>query len=283
MRTPEEMFALFKRIARSDERVRAMTLEGSRANPGIAPDVWQDYDLTFLVKDVGEFTRSDEWLTGFGELLLLQKPEAMALFEPGIPEGWFSYLMLFTDGVKIDLTLVPAADTARYFRQDPLIRVLLDKDGLCQGLSEPSDRPFWVQKPDAAFVRDCTNEFCMSSTYLARGILRKEWLSACWMMEQVTRVELLRMLGYLAGARQGFPLNTGKHDKWLPRYLSEAERALLAETYRLGDIGQARRALVAAMDLFEAALKEVCAALGYDCPSDLEKTRGYIRLLQGLR
>lgn len=57
MRTSEEVFTLLKDIAISDERIRVMTLEGSRANPSVMPDVWQNYDITFLVTDVGEFHR----------------------------------------------------------------------------------------------------------------------------------------------------------------------------------------------------------------------------------
>ena len=36
----------------------------------------------------------------------MQKPEAMALFPPELG-SWFSYLMIFKDGVKLDLTLIP--------------------------------------------------------------------------------------------------------------------------------------------------------------------------------
>ena len=50
MRTVREMFALFERVARSDERIRALTLEGSRVNPSVTPDVWQDYDITFWLR-----------------------------------------------------------------------------------------------------------------------------------------------------------------------------------------------------------------------------------------
>ena len=66
MRTVREMFALFERVARSDERIRALTLEGSRVNPSVTPDVWQDYDITFLVTEVESFLRCDAWLEVFG-------------------------------------------------------------------------------------------------------------------------------------------------------------------------------------------------------------------------
>lgn len=72
-----------------------------------------------------------------------------------------------------------------------------------------------------------------------RGLLRDELLCANWTFEQIVRVELLRMLGYAAGARHGFPLNAGKHDKLLPRLLEPAERELLLGTYRLDSVDAA--------------------------------------------
>lgn len=283
MRSPSEMFALFDEVARSDERIRALTLEGSRANPNAAPDSWQDYDITFLVTDVESFTRSDEWLGRFGDIVLMQKPEAMDLFPPDFPEGWFSYLMLLADGVKIDLTLIPCEDAEAYFAQDPLICVLLDKDGRCPALPEPTDERFWVQRPPSAHVRDCANEFYLSCTYAARGLLRDELLSASWTFEQIMRVELLRMLGYLAGARRGFPLNTGKHDKLLPRYLTAGEREALLGTYRLDSVDAAWRALRAAIDLFEASMTEVCEALGCAITNDRPQIGAYLETLESLR
>ena len=275
MRTAEEMFALFDRISSQDARIRVMTLEGSRVNPNVTPDLWQDYDLTFLVTDVESFTKDDGWLSLFGDLVFMQKPEAMDLFPPDFPAGWFSYLMLFADGVKIDLTLVPVTDVQAYFAQDPLIRVLLDKDGICPSQTAPTDAPFWVQKPSEAFIRDCSNEFFLSSTYAHRALLREESLFAVWTFENRLHPELLRMLGYLAGVRAGFPVNTGKHDRWIFRFLTAEEGATLRKTYRLDSPEGQRLALSSAMELFTQAMQEVCAALGFNCPKDPQIIRDY--------
>jgi len=146
MRNSKEMFTLFENIVINDPRIRVLTLEGSRVNPNVTPDSWQDYDITFLVTDIDSFTCSDEWLSVFGDRIFMQKPEAMELFPADMPEGWFSYLMLFSDGIKIDLTLVPVETKDEYFSQDPLIRVLIDKDGICPALPAPTDEIFWVDR-----------------------------------------------------------------------------------------------------------------------------------------
>ena len=266
MRTEDEMFRLFGRIAAEDDRIRVMTLEASRVNPHIQPDIWQDYDITFLVTEMDSFLESDEWLSVFGDLVFLQKPEAMDLFPPDFPEGWFSYLMLFRDGIKIDLTLVRLDQADEYFSSDPLIRVILDKDGTAPQLPDPTDDPFRTECPCREYVTDCANEFYFCCTYVQRALFREEIQFVRHIFATRLHPELLRMLTYLAGTRSSFPVNTGKYERWLGRYLSEDEREMISLTYDLRDLESAETALGTAMELFRRSLSEVCGALGYEDP-----------------
>lgn len=59
---------------------------------------------------------------------MMQKPEDMELFPP--EEKGFSYLMLFDDYNKIDLTLLPLEELDNYLKGDKLIKVLIDKVGV---------------------------------------------------------------------------------------------------------------------------------------------------------
>ena len=52
----------------------------------------------------------------------MQKPEDMELFPP--EEKGFSYLMLFDDYNKIDLTLLPLEELDNYLKGDKLIKVI---------------------------------------------------------------------------------------------------------------------------------------------------------------
>ena len=99
MRSEKEVYDIVLNFAKTDKRIRMVTLEGSRTNTNIPPDDFQDFDITFFVTDMDSFTSDDKWLDIFGERLILQKPEDMELF-PAVEKG-FSYLMLFTDDVKI--------------------------------------------------------------------------------------------------------------------------------------------------------------------------------------
>ena len=46
--------------------------------------------------------------------------------------------MIFTDGVKLDLTLIPFDELELYIGGDGLLEILMDKDGSL-GLTAPSD------------------------------------------------------------------------------------------------------------------------------------------------
>ena len=45
MRNEEQMYALFMEIARADDRIRAVYMNGSRTNPNVPKDIFQDYDI----------------------------------------------------------------------------------------------------------------------------------------------------------------------------------------------------------------------------------------------
>lgn len=95
MRSEKEVYDIVLNFAKTDKRIRMVTLEGSRTNTNIPPDDFQDFDITFFVTDMDSFTSDDKWLDIFGERLILQKPEDMELF-PAVEKG-FSYLMLRRD------------------------------------------------------------------------------------------------------------------------------------------------------------------------------------------
>ncbi len=106
MRSEKEMYALILQYAESDDRVRAVFLNGSRANPNVRRDKYQDFDIIFLVDNLGPFTANEAWLDYFGTRRMLQMPERMR--HPSHCSR-FNWMMLFEDGNRLDLTLVPLA------------------------------------------------------------------------------------------------------------------------------------------------------------------------------
>src|ERR1044071_5593048 len=106
MRSEQEMLALIINTAQSDDRVRAVIMSGSRADPAARRDPFQDFDITYIVTDIASFLDDPSWINRFGERMILQMPEAM-IDPPPMHDGRYAYLMQFTDGNRIDLTLCP--------------------------------------------------------------------------------------------------------------------------------------------------------------------------------
>lgn len=52
MRSEKEMYDLILGYANADENIRAVILNGSRANPNRKPDPFNDFDIVYLVRDL---------------------------------------------------------------------------------------------------------------------------------------------------------------------------------------------------------------------------------------
>ncbi|MFE4573434.1 aminoglycoside 6-adenylyltransferase [Paenibacillus chitinolyticus] len=281
MRSEQEMFDLIVKVAENDTRIRAVGLNGSRTNPNVSKDIFRDYDIVYLVTDVESFRNDPDWVNVFGERMIMQTPDDMALF-PIEPGNRFAYLMLFTDGNRIDLTLIPLEEKEMYSREDKLTVILLDKDNDLPALPPPTDEDYWVQRPDAQRFADCCNEFWWVSTYVAKGLWRQEILYAIDHVNLV-RAMLLKMMEWKVGMDTGFSLSIGKNGKFLKRYLDEESWNKLLSTYENGDYEQVWNALYVTGELFEPIALQVAAEFGYTYPAEeAEKIKPYLRRVQFL-
>ena len=94
----------------------------------------------------------------------------MELF-PAEEEG-YSYLILFDDYNKMDLTLLETKQIHDYLQGDGLRTILLDKDGRVPEKIVPSDQEYWLKKPGPRSFDDCCNEFWNLTIYVAKGLCR---------------------------------------------------------------------------------------------------------------
>ena len=260
MRSEREMMAMFLDCAREYEQIRAVTLERSRTNPNAPRDVFQDYDISYHVTDMAHFIDDPSWIDRFGERIILQTPEDMALFPSELGKR-FSYLMIFTDGNKADLTLIPLDEAEEYRKEDKLMQVLLDKDGVFPDVPPSSDEDHWVKRPSAEFFADCCNEFWMVSTYVAKGLWRKEILFALEHLNSIMRPMLLKLIEWRVGFETGFSVSIGKCGKYLERYMTEQDWRKLTATYPGGAYEEAWEALFVMAELFRSTAEEVAGRL----------------------
>lgn len=266
MRTQKQMMDMFIHFATHDNRIRLVTLEGSRTNINITPDAFQDFDISYFVTDMDSFKTDNRWLDVFGKVAMMQKPEDMELFPPELG-NWFSYIILFEDGNKLDLTLIPLNEADNYFlNSDGLVEVLLDKDSLIKQKVTASDQQYWIKKPTAREFDDCCNEFWMVSTYVVKGLARKEILFAIDHLNEITRPNLLRMMSWLIGAERGYDFSLGKNYKFIDQYLPTVDWEALLATFKENNYENMRHSLFTCYQLFQKYSQTVAHTLGYDYP-----------------
>ena len=246
MRTEKEIYDLVLNFAFQDERIRIVTLEGSRTNVNIPKDNLQDYDITFFVIDMGEFLKSDDWLS------------------------------VFDDGVKIDLTLLPVSMLEEYLTRDKLVKIMLDKDNMIKTEIVPTDEDYYIKCPTERKFDDCCNEFWNVATYVSKGLLRGEILFAIDHMNEVLRHELLRMISWYVGTEKGFNFSLGKNYKFLDKHISKELWDNLLNTYSMSSYEEMWKSFDLCLCLFKKISKKVADSLGYNYPDYDENVTKYL-------
>jgi len=209
MRTSDEIQKLITDIAISDDRIRAVILNGSRANANVVPDRYQDFDILYIVTEIESFTSDHSWTHIFGDITIRQLPDEMDVGkEPGAPENFgFAYLMLFKDGNRIDLTLFPKNKMESNFHRDSLTVVWLDKDNIFANIDKSSDADYLIKRPSEKEFLETCNEFWWTSTNVAKGLLRNEISFAKAMLETVVRPMYMKIIEWYIGTETNFSVS----------------------------------------------------------------------------
>lgn len=84
MRSEKEMYDLILGYARARADIRAVILNGSRANPNRVPDPFNDFDIVYLVRDLTPYKTAPVY-KDFGELLVYERTDENELFHEAYP------------------------------------------------------------------------------------------------------------------------------------------------------------------------------------------------------
>ena len=142
MRTEEEMISLIKDIAFKEENIRAAYIEGSRTNPNVPKDIFQDYDIVYVVTTTKPFRENKEWINHFGKILYMHYPEDN-VFYPSDAENCYGWQVQFADGNRMDLHVC----TSKYALEHlELYKILVDKDGIMPIPRETTDKRILGQR-----------------------------------------------------------------------------------------------------------------------------------------
>ncbi|MCU5099335.1 aminoglycoside 6-adenylyltransferase [Bacillus cereus] len=281
MRTEKEMLDVIINTAIEDERIRAVIMNGSRVNPNVKRDCFQDYDIMYVVNDIQSFTSNHNWVHRFGEIMIVQMPEEMSLVQPD-EDGKFPYLMQFMDGNRIDLTLVPVELIKKFVGQDSLSKLLLDKDNCLEEFPPANDKDYLVKKPTEKEFLDCCNEFWWCSTNIAKGLWREELSYAKGMLEGPVRDMFIVMLEWYIGMKTDFTVNTGKFGKHFEQYIEEDMWEQFKRTFSNAEYENIWESFFVMGDLFREVANEIANTYEYQYPQDDDKVTNYLKHVKAL-
>lgn len=263
MRTEKEMFDLILGTAREDCRIRMVYMNGSRANKNAPKDLFQDYDIVYVVTETKPFYEDKGWIDRFGERLYMQCPDEMdrLLGQEADWDSCYGWLIQFADGNRLDLHVEPVEHCRA--SEDSLCRVLLDKDQIADGLPEPSDADYRVKKPSAGEFHAACNEFWWCLNNVAKGLWRREIPYVQDMLNCVVRPQLLKVLEWKVGTLTDFAVCCGKSGKYMHRWLTADWWERYLKTYAGYRTEEIWDAVFVMCGLFEEAARDVGTALGY--------------------
>lgn len=263
MRSPREMMAVILGYARRDSRVRAVYMNGSRINPNVKPDIFQDFDIVYIVTEIEPFIRDKAWLKTFGEMLIMQLPDEIdRVLGKETSNNHYAFLMQLSDGNRIDLTIQTPDTLPDSYKSDSLTYPLLDKDGILPVMPPPNDSDYLVKRPSQALFDACVNEFWWVSLYVAKGLWRGELLYAMRHLNQIVRDELIKMLTWHAGYLTDFEVSAGKCSKNIENLLPKELWQRLCATFPSADYNSVWEALEGTTELFADVSETVASELG---------------------
>lgn len=263
MRTKNEMYNLILEVAKNDDRIIAVYMNGSRTNENVPKDMFQDYDIVYVVEETQSFIEDKDWIRVFGEILYMQYPDENPNY-PSDKKNSYGYLMQFADGIRIDLTIQSVKCALQRIEEDKLCKILLDKESILPGIEAATDRQYWVKKPTKEQYLAACNEFWWCTNNIAKGLWRKEIPYVQDMTNYCVRPQLITMLNWKVGILTGWSVSTGKSSKYLYQWLSEEEWQMLLSTYFDGDVEHAWAAVFRMCELFENTARFVGEKLGWE-------------------
>jgi len=261
-RDEKSMMNLIIQIASTDDRIRAVIMNGSRTSPTAEKDIFQDYDIVYLVTDVASFVEDRKWLNKFGDILIMQRPDEMDGKWPKSQDE-YAFLMQFKDWNRIDLTLLQV-DKLDTMPRDSQSILLLDKDNRVVKFGPPSDKDYLPHPPSAKEFHDCCNEFLWVSTYVVKGICRKELTYAKCVSEQTVKEQLIKLLIWYAGLKTNYQFTIGKFGKYLEKYIEEGMWQRFKDTYVDANYENMWESLCKMCELFNELALRLSKHFGYE-------------------
>lgn len=253
MHTEAEMISLIKDIAFKEENIRAAYIEGSRTNPNAPKDIFQDYDIVYIVTTTKPFREDKEWINNFGKILYMHYPEDN-VFYPSDVENCYGWQIQFADGNRMDLHVCTKENALANLE---LYQILVDKDGIVPYPQETTDERYWVKEPREIEFKCTCSDFWWCLNNVAKGLWRNELPYAMDVINFVLRPHLKRLLEWKMGIENNFSVSAGKSCKYFKKYLQEETYRQFLATYSIAEIESIWNSVFEMCDLFQSTAVEL--------------------------
>ena len=251
MRTDQEMLGLILETAET-LKVEAVAMSGSRTDTKAPKDEFQDYDLVYVVDDLDNLTNDLSWLDQFGNRMIEQE---VRLGHRRL------FLMLFEDGNRIDLTLCPKDNIQEWVDSEATYTVLEDKKGLFESYSPNPQRYLISPATEKDFEKSC-NEFWWVSTYVVKGICRKQVIYATDHLYGICQQELLKIMAWQVASDKGI-VDVGKNSKYLFNYLPAEKEKEFSNLLDFSSLDKITQSLFSMMQLFHQEAQSLAQKMGF--------------------
>ncbi len=274
MITEHEMIDMIIKIAEADERIRAAYLYGSRADPTLEKDKYQDYDVVFVVTETSSFISNKDWINDFGKTaFIFEGLWNQTQFNIDIESIDFTrryvWSILLENDDRIDLVMEVKDEALKNYTDKKDTIILLDKDG-CLPEKLPLVKGYVIAKPCEEKYAACCNGFWWFLSYVAKGIARDELPFAMGSYNEFIRLTLDQMIDWYIGTLTDFSVSTGKRGKYYKKYLPEELYDLYAKSYSDSNYINFWNAIFSSCDLFKATASHVGNYFGFAYDHKLE-------------
>jgi aminoglycoside 6-adenylyltransferase len=259
--------------AESKSDIRAAILTSSWARPDATPDEFSDFDVIFVAEDIKPYRGNESWLEGFGRVLVVYRDPVQTSYG----YGRFIDVTQYESGLKIDFTLWPVGLMKHVAGMKQLpdyiddgYKVLLDKDGLTQGMKKPSCRAFVPRPPTEAEYLQFIEEFLSNAPYVAKHIRRGDYFPLKSMLNFMRYEKMCKIIEWQVQIEHGWSLKSGLYGKELSRYLSPGLISEIENTHTGTGAESDWESLFRIMALFRKVAKEVGNRLGYTYPDEMD-------------
>ncbi len=268
MRTEQEILNLIMKIAKEDERIRAVYMHGSRANPNVEKDKYSDYDIVFVVTETSSFIKNKDWINNFGDIAFVfearRDENKFFMREVNDFSRRYVWCMLFKDGSRIDLIIEIKEEAMNdKFIDNKRIVLLLDKDGLLPEIAPSSDEDYYVKKPYKDEYTACCTYFWWFLNDVAKAIARDQLPYAKEQFNSLIRYILNHMIDWYIGVQTNFSVSTGKKGQYYKKYLSIDIYNLYIKTYSDSDYENFWNSIFSSCELFRKIASSVGDYFGF--------------------